>query len=201
MPPWTIGNSACGCQCGGYALQLRRAPREPAQASLARVARDALFALARDDVIELHDHVGAEVALDVHHRFRREDVLRSVDVAAKLDAVFAHGAQALEREHLKAARVGEDRPVPSHELMQPAEIANELVARPQMQMVRVAEDHLRADVVQVVRVERLHRRLGADRHERRRLDDAVRRREPSGARAADGLLELERKTSLWQSLP
>ena len=43
-------------------------------------------------MIELHDHIGAEVALDLHHGLRREDVLRSIDVAAKLDAVFTHGA-------------------------------------------------------------------------------------------------------------
>ena len=132
-------------------LELRHAPRQPAQAALARVARDALLALPRNDVIELHDHVGAEVALDLHHALRRERVLRAVDVAAKLDAVLAHGAQPLEREDLKATGVGEDRPIPSHEPMQSAEIANQLVARPQVQMIRVGENHLRADRAEVDR--------------------------------------------------
>ena len=60
-------------------------------------------------------------------------------------------AQPLEREHLKAARVGEDWPVPPHEPVQTAEIANQLVAGTQMQMIRVAENHLRADLAQIDR--------------------------------------------------
>ena len=90
----------------------------------------------------------------------------------------------LEREHLKSARVGEDRTIPPHEAMQSAEIANQLVARTQMQMIRVAENHLRAELAQIDGIERLHRRQRADRHERRRVDDAVRRRETTGAPAA-----------------
>ena len=68
--------------------------------------------------------------------------------------------------------------------MQSAEIANQLVARPQVQMIRVAENHLRADLAEIDGIERLHRRQRADRHERRRVDDAVRRREAPRARGA-----------------
>ena len=143
----------------------RSRARQPPDAALTRVARALLVRLTRDDVIELHDHVGAEVALDLHDGLRREHVLRAVDVAAELHALFAHGAQRLEREHLEAARVGEDRAVPAHERVQPAERGDDIVARAQMQMIRVGEDHLRAGVAQVVGVERLHRRVSAHRHE------------------------------------
>src|SRR5678815_4725355 len=47
-------------------LELGATADEPAQAPLARVARGTLLALPGDDVIELHDDVGAEVPLDAH---------------------------------------------------------------------------------------------------------------------------------------
>ena len=134
-------------------------------------------------MVELHDDVGAQVALDAHHALRRERVRRAIDVAAKDHAVLAHRPQPLEREHLKSARVREDWPVPPHEPVQTPEIANQLVARAQVQMIRVAEYHLRAQLAQIIGVQRFDRRLRADRHERRRVDDAVRRRE-SRRRAA-----------------
>ena len=46
-----------------------------------------------------------------------------------------------------------------------------------VKMIRVGEDHLRAGFAQPARVDALHRALRADRHERRRLDGAVRRGE------------------------
>jgi hypothetical protein len=166
-----------------HPLELGRAAREPPQAPLAGVARHALLALARYDVIELHDHVGAQIALDAHHALRREHMLRAIEMTAEFDAVLAHGAQPLEREHLKPAGVGEDRAIPHHEAVQPAHVANEVIARPQVQMICVAEYHPGADGVQVVGVERLHRRERAHRHERRRLYHAVRCREAPGPRA------------------
>ena len=135
-------------------------------------------------MIELHDHVGAEIPLDPHHTLWREEMQRAVEMASKLHAILAHRPQPLEREHLKAARVRENRTAPAHEAVQPSEIANQLVAGTQMEMIRVRENHLRADLSQIVRVERLHRRERADRHERRRFDDTVRRREAPRTPAA-----------------
>ena len=182
MPPCTIGKSACSCAAGDGDRRARAARTRrgsaPASAGSARSRRARRrLALPGNDVIELHDHVGAEVALDAHHALGREAALRAVDVAAELDAVLVDRAQPLEREHLEAARVGEDRAVPAHEPCRPPSSRIELVAGPQVQVVRVREDHLRAHRAQIVRVERLHRGERADRHERRRLDDAVRRRE------------------------
>ena len=157
---------------------------EPAHAALRRVARRALsLALARDHVVELHDHVGAEVALDLHHALGRERARRAVDVTAELDAVLAHRAQPLEREHLKPARVGEDRTVPPHEPVQPAQVANR-ARRPGADAggTRCRGSSARR-AREIFRVERLHRRQRADGHERRRLDGAVRRDEHAGARA------------------
>src|SRR3979411_1125482 len=85
------GLSACAVGNGLVAVHLlerRRAAREPSEAPLARVARDDGLALSGDHVVELHDHVGAEVALDAHHAFGGEATLGAVDVAAEIDAVL-----------------------------------------------------------------------------------------------------------------
>src|SRR5437762_10184856 len=46
----------------------------------------------------------------------------SVHMTLELDAVVVHAAEAVEREHLEPARIGEQRPVPGHEAVQPAEL-------------------------------------------------------------------------------
>jgi hypothetical protein len=51
-----------------------------------------------------------------------------------------------QRENLEAARVGEDRFVPADELVQAAELLDDLQPRPQKQVEGVAEDDLSADV-------------------------------------------------------
>jgi hypothetical protein len=70
--------------------------------------------------------------------------------------------------------------------VQPAELRDEVLARPEMQVVGVAEDDARAERAQLVRVDGLHRPLRPDRHERGRRDVAVRRVEDAGARGAVG---------------
>src|SRR6202011_2910114 len=65
-------------------------------------------------------------------------------------------------------------------------LADDFIAGPEMQMIRVPENHRRAHAHEVVGVERLHRRQGADRHECRRLDGTVRGREDTCARRGVG---------------
>ena len=77
--------------------------------------------------------------------------------------------------------------------MQPAQRAYHILPRPEVQMVRIAEDDLRAGVADLVRMQAAHGSVRTDRHERGRLHDAVRRRERSGSRGAlrRGQLEVE----------
>ncbi len=70
-------------------------------------------------------------------------------------------------EHLVAAAVGEDRPRPAAEAMQPAASRDQLVARTEIQVIRIAENHAGAGLFEVARSDGLHHPLGADRHERR----------------------------------
>src|SRR5687767_10693245 len=61
-----------------------------------------------------------------------------------------------------------------HEAVEATHFLDEVVARPQMEMIGVGENHLRTHRAQLVRVECLHGSESAYRHERRRLDVAVR---------------------------
>jgi hypothetical protein len=77
-------------------------------------------------------------------------------------------------EDLKPTAVGQDGPVPVHEAVQPREAADHLAARPQVQVVGVAQDDLRPGGDELLGCQRLHRAQGPDRHEHRGFDRAVR---------------------------
>ncbi|MNV27675.1 hypothetical protein D3C71_1188310 [compost metagenome] len=96
-----------------------------------------------------------------------------------------------QREHLEAARVGEDRPIPAAEAMQAAVVADHIQARAQIQVEGVAKDDLGAKRTDLLRQDALHRAVGADRHECRGLHGAAREGQLATAGAAIGVLELE----------
>ena len=75
--------------------------------------------------------------------------------------------------------------------MQPAELLDHVLARPEVQVVGVAEHHLRADLLELERRHRLHGRLGADRHEGGRREVAVRGVDDAGTRGSVRGLEGE----------
>ena len=83
----------------------------------------------------------------------------------------------------ESVRIG---PSQRHERVQSAELCDQVFARAEVQVVRVAEDDLRAERAQLVRVDALDRSFRPDRHERRRRDVAVRGVEDAGARGAVG---------------
>ena len=97
----------------------------------------------------------------------------AVDGRAKLDAALADLAQRLQAPDLEAARVGEDRTAPMHEAVQAAVRADHVDAGPEQQMKRVAEDDLGAELDELLGRHRLHAAVGADGHERGRLDRAA----------------------------
>ena len=89
-----------------------------------------------------------------------------------------------QRHDLIAAGVGEDRPAPSHEAVQASVRGDRFEAGPQPQMESVAEDDLRAVLDELRRAHRLHRAVGAHRHEHRRFDISVREFKRAEARSA-----------------
>ena len=119
-------------------------------------------------------------------RSGRQHVRRPVEVALEAHPLLAHLGQLGEAHHLIAAAVGQDRPVPAHEAVQPAEPRDPLGAGPQHQMIGVAEDDVGARRAHVVGLHRLDRRRGPDRHERRRADLPALHGDRAGPRGAVG---------------
>jgi hypothetical protein len=76
--------------------------------------------------------------------------------------------------------------------MEAAELGDHVVARPEVQVVCVAEQDRRPEAAQVGRVERLHRPLRPDRHERGRRHVAVGGVEDACASGTVGRCDLER---------
>ena len=87
--------------------------------------------------------------------------------------MLRHLAQIAQAEHLVAARVGQDRPRPLHELVQSTERPHGLIPGPQHQVERVAEQDLGADVLEHPRRHAFHGAVGSAWHENRRLDRAM----------------------------
>ncbi len=130
--------------------------------------------------------VGIEKRLDFQRSFRCQPKGRAVEMGLKSDPVLVDLPQRCQRHHLKAAGVGEDRPRPVGEGMQPAKRRHPFGARPQHQVVGVAEDDVGAEFPHLVGIHRLDGAGRADRHEGRRTDDAARQREAAGTGGAVG---------------
>ena len=156
---------------------------EPADRALRRLLRVVVVGRIRHTFIERHDDVRAECHLDLHRDFRREELLRAVDVRAERHALLCDLAQIAEAEDLKPAAVRQDRAVPVHELVQAAGLADEIHARPQEEVVGVRQDDARAEIVQFVRRDALDGCLRADRHEDWCRETAVRRMDDARARS------------------
>ena len=142
-------------------------------------------------LVERVEHVDAERVLDRDDRLRRERAERPVHVGPELDALFPDPPQVGEAPHLEAARVGQDGPVPGHEAMEATELAYQLGARAQEEMVGIGEHDLGAGRGEIGRGQALDRALRRHRHEGRRLDRAVRGAHPAEASGAVGPDELE----------
>src|SRR5207249_1348588 len=97
----------------------------------------------------------------------------AVEMRAEGGALVRELDQVIETEHLEAAAVGQDGPLPAHEAVQTAQPGDAVRAGAEGEVVGVAQQHLRPQLADFVRGERLDRRLRTDRHERRGVDRAV----------------------------
>lgn len=82
-----------------------------------------------------------------------------------------------ETKDLKASAIGEKRSVPRHEPVQTTYTLDEVRARPQMQMVSVAQDDVRPHGLEIIGSKRLDGRLCPYRHKNRRVYSPVRESE------------------------
>ncbi len=72
--------------------------------------------------------------------FGSQEYLIAIHRRLKRHALFTQLAHRRQRKYLETARVGQYRSVPVHEFVQATVLANDLRARPQHQVKRVAED-------------------------------------------------------------
>ena len=135
-----------------------------------------------DRVVEAHEHVGAEPGL-VPHRILGGDPQPGTVIRRDEGRRIVVDRRDLDKAHqLVSAAVGEDRVLPAHEGVEPARPLDQLDARPQRQVVRVAEQDVDARGAHLVGVQRLDGRVRSHRHERRRAHDSMGRGERTGAR-------------------
>src|SRR5262245_38153040 len=92
-------------------------------------------------------------------------------------------ANLCQRKDLKPPAVGQNWAVPVHKSMEPAKMAHDLESWPNEKVIGIAEDDLRIELSQFAWSDRLHCPLCTDRHEGRRLDPSVPRREPPASRS------------------
>ena len=113
--------------------------------------------------VEHHRDVRSELRLNVDGRFRRQQMLAAIEMRSKRHTFLVHLPPRGQAEHLIAAAVGQDRLLPADELMEAAETADALGAGPQIEMIGVGENDLRAQVVEIAMRHRLDGALRADR--------------------------------------
>ena len=169
-------------------LKILLAARRPACRHFHRGARASSVRRILRALIERHDDVGAQPDLRFHRALRAEEMRRAVEVRAERHTFLVDFAQFVEAEDLKSARVGQDRPPPRHESMQPAHPSHGLNPWPQVEVIRIAENDVRAQLFERVLRHAFDRRHRSHRHEHRCLDLGVRSEQaPEASFAADGI--------------
>jgi hypothetical protein len=129
--------------------------------------------------------------LDFHCPFRREKFLMTVNMRLEAHALFADLAQRRQGHHLKAAGVGQDRPLPIHEFVQAPQPRNALGAWPQHQVIGVAQQDIGAGLAHTLRQHRLDGARCSNRHEGRRADVAARGADHAQPRCAVHTLQFK----------
>src|SRR5919198_175877 len=142
--------------------------------------------------VEAHGDVGAETALDVSDELRRKTRRLPVVDRPERDPILVDGGDRVtEREDLKAARVREDGAAPAHEAVKAAELLDHVGARTEVEVVGVAEEDRRPELLQSLGVEAFDARLRTHRHEGGGGHVAVCGVEEAGARLTLGGGECE----------
>ena len=120
-------------------------------------------------MIEHHRNVWSQLLLERQHRLRRAPMLTAIN-----DRIERHGCIVdfhliAKRKDLKATRIGQDRPIPVHELVKPPEPLNPLSTRPDMQMIAVGKNQFAASLLHLLDGQATQRCVGSNRSKTRRL--------------------------------
>ncbi len=171
---------------GGFPCSVA-APR-PCERDLSRLAGAVIGSRIGRALVQAHHDIGVQPALNCDGLLWAEQVGRSVDVRLKTDPFCCDPGQLGKGEHLEAAAVGQDGAAPVHEPVQSMKPVDDLAARPQVEMIGIAEDDLGAASGQLFGRDGLHRSQRAHRHEYRCFHRPVGRLHHAGPRKALGRL-------------
>ena len=149
-------------------------PFRPARGHLSTFRCVIVLAWIGNAFIEHHRDVAAQRGLNFHCDFRRNECSSAVDVILERDAVLGDFAQLRERKNLEPAAIGENRAIPTHEVVQAAKMFDDVESRPNEQVVGVSQNNLRIQFAEFARTNRFYRTLCADRHERWCFEDSMR---------------------------
>ena len=133
-------------------------------------------------IIENHHDVRTESNLDIDCLFRTQEMRGSIQMRLEPDTVFINIPQRAQAEYLVTTTVGQYRTVPCHKPMQSSQLTDRLLSRPQEEVIRIAQENLDAQVVQLIGRHRLDCGLRAHGHENRSLYKSVRRMQTAAAR-------------------
>ena len=106
--------------------------------------------MARRTLVEGHRNSRCQIGLDLHALLRSHKNLVSVDVGTEGYTLLLDLAQTRKGEYLESTGICQDRLIPVHKLVESAELLDQLVAGPHMQVVGVGQLHLCADLAQVI---------------------------------------------------
>ncbi len=104
----------------GFALRSAAALR-PTRGEGRGLRRLVIACRVRNTGVQHHHDVRAKSFLHLNRFFRAEKELAAVQVRAELRALLGDFGQLLQAEYLEPAGIGENRPVPVHELVQSSE--------------------------------------------------------------------------------
>ena len=144
-------------------------------------------------LIEHHGYIGPQIFLNPDGALGRQHHPRAIEVTLKVDSLIGYPGEGRQAEKLVPAAIGQNRAVPTHEPVKPAQSGDYLISRSQGQMICVGENNLAACRRQILRRQSLHSRLSADGHESRCVHLTVRKRETARTGFALGVLSGDEK--------
>ena len=134
--------------------------------------------------VENHHDISIENTLDAHRFFRRQKALVTIDGRLECHPLLRDFPQVTQTPDLKAARIGKNWSVPSHEFVQTIVFCDDLQPRTQPQMKGITQYNFCADLDQFCRAHAFYGAVSAHGHKNRRFNNAVSEREPAAPRGS-----------------
>src|SRR5262249_58234433 len=113
----------------------------PARCQLDALRRVIVRARIRNAFIQHHCDIAAEFRLDFHCDLRRNERPAAVDVILEFYALLSDLAQLRQRENLEPATIGENWPIPAHEIVQADKMCDDVEPGPNEEMISVSENN------------------------------------------------------------